>query len=304
MKHHLNTSSQRWKNDEVISLLTVPEAGTRLKALDYDFCANLYRISIDIDITALRETIAIITRPGARCVPVSMAAELGNALIWQKLRQDLEGLQEEAVRNGNEFEVYEARCLNRFNLTAATESVKQSRSIGHLTILACVFIPLSFMTSLFGMNVAEFGTGDIHLSLVAVSTIVVLATITIIWLLSAWIRPYLTAVSSNFYGLRLRQQLLRKLASISPTAAFWLACFALSHPPRTFQKYLLDVGIWAVLGLGQEWDPPAFDREETLQWWQITISPFWQRKGMEIMEMTKTRGWQRKSWYQRWREWR
>ncbi|EXK78324.1 hypothetical protein FOQG_16981 [Fusarium oxysporum f. sp. raphani 54005] len=301
IKHHFYTSSQRWEYDDVISLLDVPEAATRLKGLDYDFRANLFRISMDMDITALRETISTITHPGGSCLSAPMVVELESKILWQRLRHDLQCLHEETARNKERFEAYEARCLNRFNLTAAIESLEQSRSIGRLTTLAFIFIPLSFMTSFFGMNVAEFGTGDIHLSLFVVSTVAVLAIITFVWLLSGWIEHYLTTVSSNFYGLRLRLPVLRKLASISPMATFWLVCFAISHSPRMFQTYLLDTGVWGVLGLGVEWDQPRFDEEENLRRWQSTISPFWQRRAMAIIEMTKTRGWHRKSWVQRWR---
>jgi len=302
IKHHFHTSSQGWEEDNVISLLHAPEAATKLKALDYDFIANLYWTSMDMDMTALRETIATITSPGACCLPSQMAVEPRDAIIWQRLRQDLECLREEAVRNRDKFEAYEARCLSRFNLAAAIESLEQSRSIGHLTTLAFIFIPLSFMTSFFGMNIAEFGTGDIHFRIFVVSTIAVLITITVVWSFSGWIGRRITTVSSNFYGLRIRLETLRTLAVISPTAAFWLACFAISHPLHMFQTYLRNVGVWDVIGLGKDWDRPGFDREENLQRWQMIISPFWQRRGMEIVEMTKVRCRQRKSWYQRWRE--
>lgn len=155
--------------------------------------------------------------------------------------------------------------------------------------------------SFFGMNIAEFGSGEIYLRIFVLSTMAVLLIMLIAWALSGCIGKCITAISLNFYGLRIRLQTLARLAMISPTAAFWLACFAITHPPRVFQTFLLDVGVWAVLGLEMDWERPGLDADVNLRRWR-TMSPFWHRRGMEIVEMTRVRGWHRKVWYQRWRE--
>lgn len=155
------------------------------------------------------------------------------------------------------------------------------------------------MTSFFGMNIAELGTGDVSMKIFVESTAALLALVAIVWLLSGWVGRQLNTVSSNFYGLRIRLPMLRKLASISPTAAFWLACFAMSHPPRLLQNFLVDLGIWGVLGLGKDWDRPELDDQDNLQKWRETTSPFWLKRGMQIMKMTNQMGWQKKRWYQR-----
>ncbi|KAI6754872.1 hypothetical protein HG530_012624 [Fusarium avenaceum] len=121
IKHHFYASSQRWEHDDVISLLDVPEAATRLKGLDYDFRVRLFRISMDMDINCLCKTISTITPPWGSCLPAPMVAELESNTLWQRLRHDLQCLHEETVRNKEKFEAYEARCLNRFNLAAAIE---------------------------------------------------------------------------------------------------------------------------------------------------------------------------------------
>jgi hypothetical protein len=43
----------------------------------------------------------------------------------------------------------------------ATETFKQGRSIMLFTVIAIIFLPLSFCTSLFGMNAAEFNDGHL-----------------------------------------------------------------------------------------------------------------------------------------------
>lgn len=48
----------------------------------------------------------------------------------------------------------------RYALKRADESVTQGRSIMLFTIITSIFLPLSFMSSVFGMNVIDFHTKD------------------------------------------------------------------------------------------------------------------------------------------------
>jgi Mg2+ and Co2+ transporter CorA len=45
-----------------------------------------------------------------------------------------------------------------YALKRADESVSQGRSIMLFTIITIIFLPLSFMTSVFGMNASDFST--------------------------------------------------------------------------------------------------------------------------------------------------
>lgn len=297
ISEHMQTSSAKWRDDEVISLLHIPEAAFKLKGLDYDFRASLYRQSFEMDIRSLKMTLDALRSPSARHF-------LGTQTVlaspeWADLLHDYEHMLEEAKQNSDQFEAYEMRCMNRFGLLASMKSVQQSESIGRLSILAFVFIPLSFITSFFGMNLVEFGTGSIRIWVFIVSAATLVFVMLIAWTVSGWVGGIVGKLQENFYGLRIRLTVLRKFAKISPFHSVLLACFALSHSPRQFQNYLVSLGIWGVFGLGQDWDEPNFGSEQQRR---MQLSPFWIKRGLEVVEITKQRGWQHLSFYGRWRQ--
>lgn len=119
-----------------------------------------------------------------------------------------------------------------------------------------------------------------------------------LWFLSSWIAGLIGNLQENLYGPKLRFSILRKFAVVSPLHADLLACFALSHQPRQFQIYLLYLGIWGVLGSGDDWAKPHFGSEQQLK---LGLSQFWIRRGLEVVRITSKRGWQHSSFYSRWR---
>ena len=297
IKQHMQTSSADWRDDEVISLLEVPEAAFKLKDLDYDFRASICRKSFEMDIHSLSTTLDALRSPSAKRLLGTQS--LVASRRWPDLLHDYEHLLEEAKQNSDQFEAYEIRCINRFGLMASTKSVQQSESIGRLSTLAFVFIPLSFITSFFGMNLVEFGTGNIRIWVFNVSAAALVLTMLITWAISSWVGSFVDKLRDNFYGLRIRLKVLRKFAKISPFHSVLLACYALIHAPRQFQAYLLCLGIWGVLGLGRDWDEPDFGPERQFQ---MRLSAFWISRGLEMVEFTSQRGWQHRSFYSRWRQ--
>ena len=259
ISQHMQNSSAKWRKDEVISLLRVPEAAFRLKGLDYDFRASLYRQSFEMDIESLRMTLDAIRNRSARQFLGTQSVLASQR--WPDLLHDYEHMLEEAKQNSDQFEAYEMKCMNRFGLMASTKAVQQSESIGRLSTLAFVFIPLSFITSFFGMNLVEFGTGSIRIWVFIVSAAVLVLTMLTAWAVSGRVGRFIAKLQENFYGLRIRLSVLRKFAKISPFHSVLLACYALSHAPRQFQNYIVYLGIWGVLGLGQDWDEPDFGSE-------------------------------------------
>ena len=293
----MQMSSAKWRDDDVISLLYIPEAAFRLKGLDYDFRASIYRQSFEMNIQSLRMTLDELRSPNARRLLGTHSVMASRR--WPDLLHDYEHMLEEAKQNSDQFEAYEMRCMNRFGITASTKAVQQSESIGRLSTLAFVFIPLSFITSFFGMNIVEFGTGSIEIWVFVVSAAVLVLTMLTAWAISGWVGGFIDKLQDNFYGLRIRLSVLKKFATISPFHSVLLACYALSHAPREFQNYLVYLGIWGVLGLGRDWDEPDFGSERQLQ---MRLSAFWISKGLEMVEITKQRGWQHHSFYSRWRQ--
>jgi hypothetical protein len=289
-------SSSQWKEDEVISLLEVPEAALRLKGLDYDFHAQIYRQSMEMDIKSLESTINALRSPSLR--QIAGTESTLDSQRWRDILHDYEHLLEKAMRNSHSFEAYEARCLNRFGLMVSTKSASLAESVGRISILAFIFVPLSFITSFFGMNTIEFGSGSVRLWTFIVSATALMLTVFVAWLLSSWIAGLINDLRENFYGFKIRIGVLRKFAVVSPLNALLLAWFSLTHRPRQFQRYLLHLGIWCVLGLGDDWDEPQFGPEQQQT---LALSQFWITRGLEITKITGKRGWQNSSFYSRWR---
>jgi Mg2+ and Co2+ transporter CorA len=52
---------------------------------------------------------------------------------------------------------------SRMAVLESRKSIEQAESVKRLTQLAFVFLPLNLATSLFGMNMTEFGTGNLHI---------------------------------------------------------------------------------------------------------------------------------------------
>ena len=297
ISQHMQVATGKWRDDDVIRRLAIPEAAFMLKNLDYDFGASLYRYSSEMDIQSVRKTLDTLRSPSSKRLLRTQSVLASQR--WPDLLHDYEHMLEEAKQNLDEFEAYEMRCINRFGLMASTKAVQQSETIGRLSILAFVFIPLSFITSFFGMNLVEFGTGSIRIWVFIVSAAVLVLTVFTAWAISGWVGGFVGQLQENFYGLRIRLSVLRKFAEISPFHSVLLACYALSHSPRGFQFFILNLGIWGVLGLGQDWAEPDFGPERQRQ---MRLSAFWISKGLEIVKITERRGWQHQSFYRRWRQ--
>lgn len=61
--------------------------------------------------------------------------------------------------------------INAANIAEAKRSIEHGKTLFRFTWLASIFVPLSFTTSLFGMNVIELGQGDLHIWVWAMVTI-------------------------------------------------------------------------------------------------------------------------------------
>jgi Mg2+ and Co2+ transporter CorA len=116
---------------------------------------------MEMDKKSLESTINALRSPSLRQIAGTQSTL--DSQIWQDILHDYEPLLEGAIRNSHAFEAYEARCMNRFDLTASTISVSQVESVGRINILAFIFVPLSFITSFFGMNIVESGSGSVNL---------------------------------------------------------------------------------------------------------------------------------------------
>lgn len=127
--------------------------------------------------------------------------------IWavNKLRQNLQALEtfttdassrrwksllpdyQRSLRDAEQQVIVLAQKMSyRASMASLRESqmaIKQNERVKQLTQLAFIFIPLSFVTSLFGMNVTALGTGSAMVWMVVVSIIITYVVIALFWII-------------------------------------------------------------------------------------------------------------------------
>lgn len=81
----------------------------------------------------------------------------------QRLEQDTEYLMKKAHTLKKRVEVSIALFMNVASIGEARRGVSQNKALFRFTVLAAVYVPLSFSASIFGMNFTEFGTGSLSL---------------------------------------------------------------------------------------------------------------------------------------------
>jgi Mg2+ and Co2+ transporter CorA len=96
--------------------------------------------------------------------------------------QDLQRIYDEAVK----LEVFLMETfqllMSSINIQDSQASIKQTRRSTRLTQLAFIYVPLSFVTSLFGMNIKELNGSVLDLRAVFVCVIAVALTTAIVFL--------------------------------------------------------------------------------------------------------------------------
>jgi Mg2+ and Co2+ transporter CorA len=112
----------------------------------------------------LETTLLTIRKRGSKTWPTPTNPELlaiaeDAALL---LHEDFSELLERAKRLARECAQGVEDVRNAASLEEAKKGINQARVVGRLTMLASIFVPLSFTTSLFGMNVRELG-GDVSI---------------------------------------------------------------------------------------------------------------------------------------------
>ncbi|KAF2732074.1 hypothetical protein EJ04DRAFT_514115 [Polyplosphaeria fusca] len=79
------------------------------------------------------------------------------------LEQDLVYLIERAVTLRSRSETSISLSMNVASIGEARRGVQQNKSLFRFTIIASVYVPLSFVATLFGMNFRQFGQGDLSI---------------------------------------------------------------------------------------------------------------------------------------------
>ena len=198
----------------------------------------------------------------------------------------------------SKVETYMDQWSTKRSLQDSSDSIKFADSVGRVTVLAFFYIPLSFITSFFGMNLAVFGSGDVGIWTFVIA-VVILSVITLFtWLLSALIatrfRTLRARASASWAYRRYWKALVRK----APLEGFWLFAFGLAHDPETYGYTLMSLGFKNLDRPDGPWEPAryssnsaSFNNSELIN---SRLTTFWIEK---IQDIAKTVG--TPEWYKR-----
>jgi len=103
---------------------------------------------------------------------------------YKELQQRIEQVQQDLRDYLNRHVSMMSLKESRLGVEASSRAIAQAGSVNRLTKLAFVFIPLSFVTSIFGMNFKELGTGRLSIWIFGATASVVLLVTLIVFVVS------------------------------------------------------------------------------------------------------------------------
>ncbi|KAK4168992.1 hypothetical protein QBC43DRAFT_296327 [Cladorrhinum sp. PSN259] len=93
----------------------------------------------------------------------------------KEIIEELERLSTFNHRLQNELERYSQMRVALSSLAESRKSIELSNDLGKLTKLAFVFVPLTFTTSIFGMNMTELGSGSLSYRIVLGTGLIIMS---------------------------------------------------------------------------------------------------------------------------------
>ena len=122
-----------------------------------------------------KETIAFLKSRGALCHDNSVSGSIAPQSTSQEgltlLHVDFEELLDRAENIGSFCVESMSLVMNRAMLKESRKAVERADDQKRLTVLAYLFLPLSLVSSIFGMNVTQLGTGSAEIWLAVVIAI-------------------------------------------------------------------------------------------------------------------------------------
>lgn len=176
-------------------------------------------------------------------------------------------------------------CTSFAALQDSHKSVKYADSVGRLTTLAFFFIPLSFITSIFGMNLAEFGTGEVRFWVVVTTAVGLVLFILSAWSISDWASRHLREFRTRVACFRTNYRFWKTLAKQKPIGGFWLVIFALTHTPYDYEWLLWVLNLRNFDNSEETFDTPDQAMQGALL--RKFLSHFWRTKALGMLQIIK-----------------
>ena len=165
------------------------------------------------------------------------------------------------------------------------KSVRYADSVGRVTSLAFFFIPLSFITSIFGMNLAEFGTGEVRFWVVVATAVGLLIFVVSAWSTSTWVSRNLCRIWTRLDCFRTHYHCWKTLAKRKPRGGVWLAIFALTHTSHDYEWLLWVLDLRNIGNSEENLETPDQTMRETLL--RRFLSEFWRTKALDMLQTAK-----------------
>ena len=132
-----------------------------IRACEIESLSNVWNISrFQFDLAYLRKLKKDLSKTSDS---IRDAQRRHPVLLSESIVMDCEELNVRAQQLQDDFRDLLNRYVGLASLQESKKSIEQAESVRQLNRLAFLFLPLSFATSLLGMNVVEFGQGTLEI---------------------------------------------------------------------------------------------------------------------------------------------
>lgn len=142
-----------------------------------------FTMFLDRHLNQISSTLRVVKARGSVDWPSKIGKAKRATASAQKLQEDFEGLLARALDLRWQCTEGMGVMMDRAVIAESQKAIEQAECVKRLTILATFFIPLSFVTSLFGMNFREFGQGPLCVWLFApvCVPILLISYVAVVW---------------------------------------------------------------------------------------------------------------------------
>lgn len=212
---------------------------------------------------------------------------------YSELLRDYEELLNDTRQREIEFKDALSHKVSLLALKESKESIRQTQIVSRLSQLAFIFIPLTFVTSCFGMNLTALGSGNGEIWVFCVIAVALTVTILLISVYSWRVAHH---CSRTLEGKSRPVRVLLRLVQYLPAETMWMILFMVSRPSE-INLYLSTMGLYYhLLPNGKEmyacfvsYDPSVY----------LELDEFWRKKGEQIHEFFNTAGWRQNTFRRR-----
>lgn len=195
LRHRISTSKGRIRNlgsdylmysilDAIIDnyFIIIENIGDRIQELEDELFLKNPRESIAVEIQELKRKILKIRKA---VLPLrEVIKQLENSkhpFIEEKTRNYLRDLQDHVIQNCENIEIYREMTWGLMDMYMTTISNKMNEVMKVLTIMASIFIPLTFIAGVYGMNFDYMPELDEHYAYFVVWGVMILVFLGMLW---------------------------------------------------------------------------------------------------------------------------